>query len=721
MDHSPVLAIFLAQVILLLLVGRLLGELLQRIGQPAVMGQLLAGLLLGPSVLGALFPEVQSAIFPNDAGQKRMLQALSELGILLLLLLTGMETNLNAVRAMRRVALTVSLSGIVIPFTCGVLLGLVMPESLLPRPDFRLPTALFLGTALSISSVKVVAAVVRDMGFLRRRVGRVMVSAAIVDDTIAWIVIAVTASLAIHGTVDLLTVGRTLLGISLFLLFAFTLGRRFVVWAIRWANDQLTIELPVITAIIVMTAAFALSTELLGVHTVLGAFVAGLLVSRSPILTRQVDAQLRGLIIGFFMPIFFGAAGLSADLSVLLDPRMALFAAAIVGVASIGKLLGAYTGGLLGGLSLRESTALAWGMNARGSTEIIVATIGLSIGALSKDLFTMIVAMAVITTLMMPPGLRWALRRVPISEEEKAAEEQEKEEATQFLPGVERVLAVVDRSPSGRLAARLVGQLIRSTRKLTAVMDVAQRPGEDAEKNPGHGAQVALEAAQEGAPVTAPQDDAKPPEKTEEPPIEPAPRKKNLSIPEEVERELAKGYDLALFGFDGLPSENAGLLAILETIKSYEGARAFVVAHGRNPENHSRILLPVTGADYSRRGAEIAIALSAASGVPLSVLYVSEAAARAPWYQRRAGQTRPEDRAVIETIQRLAEPRGVTILPHIEASDRAAEEIMSFARRMGANLIVIGVKERPAPAPSFGPTADTLLREAPCSVLLLST
>jgi Kef-type K+ transport system membrane component KefB/nucleotide-binding universal stress UspA family protein len=680
------------------------------------MGQLLAGLLLGPSVLGALFPELQHMIFPDSATQRRMLQGLSELGILLLLLLTGMETNLDVLRSMQRTAISVSLSGIVIPFACGVALGLALPDVLLPRPEFRLPTALFLGTALSISSVKIVAAVVRDMGFLRRRVGRVMISAAIVDDTLAWIIIAITASLAMHGSVDMLTVGRTLLEVSLFLLFAFTIGRRFVVWAIRWVNDHLTIEVPVITAIIVMTAAFALSTDLIGVHTVLGAFVAGLLVGRSPILTRQVDGQLRALIVGLFMPIFFGSAGLSADLTVLLDPRMAMFAAILVGVASIGKLIGAYAGGLMGGLNLREATALAWGMNARGSTEIIVATIGLSIGALSKDLFTMIVAMAIITTLMMPPGLRWALRRVPMTAEEKVAEEREAAEADQFLPAIERVLAVVDRSASGRLAARLVGRLAGFTQKLTAILDVEHKAAEDAERQPSHGLHVALEAAQGSN-----NGDARPADTPAGPPIEAAPRGKDRSLSEDVAAEVAKGYDLVLFGLQGLPAENPTLRAILEGIKeSYSGARAFVVARNHNPDMQPCILLPVTGADYSRRGAELAIALAAASEVSLSVLLVSRAAARIPWYRRKRDAL-PEDQATIDAIRRVAEHYGVSIRPRIRAHEHPEVEILRFARRIGANLIVLGVKERPSPALSFGTTADTILREAPCSVVLLST
>jgi Kef-type K+ transport system membrane component KefB len=169
----------------------------------------------------------------------------------------------------------------------------------------------------------------------------------------------------------------------------------------------------------------ALTTHFIGVHTVLGAFVAGILVGESPILTRQIDEQLRGLTAGLFMPVFFGLAGLSADLSILKNPNLALLTLGLVLIASIGKAAGAFAGGFMGGLTTRQSVALACGMNARGSTEVIVASIGLSMGVVSQDLFTMIVAMALITTAAMPPSLRWALHRLPLQQDERRRLERE--------------------------------------------------------------------------------------------------------------------------------------------------------------------------------------------------------------------------------------------------------------------------------------------------------
>lgn len=164
--------IFFVQLLLLIAVGRLLGEWMQRIGQPAVIGQLLAGIILGPSVFGTIWPAGHQAVFPPNSSNRQMLNAVSELGVLLLLLLTGMETDLALVKRVGRTAAITSAAGIVIPFACGYMLGEMLPASVLPDPNRRLFTSLFLATALSISSVKIVAAVLREVDYLRRNLGQ---------------------------------------------------------------------------------------------------------------------------------------------------------------------------------------------------------------------------------------------------------------------------------------------------------------------------------------------------------------------------------------------------------------------------------------------------------------------------------------------------------------------------------------------------------------------
>jgi len=470
--------LLVAQIVLLIAVGRGLGEIMMRIGQPSVIGELLAGIILGPSLFGWIWPEAQHAIFPKSPEQKAMIDGIAQFGILLLLLLTGMETDLKLVRKVGRAAIAISVAGIIVPFACGFALGEFLPDALLPDPQQRLVASLFMGTALSISSVKIVAVVVREMNFMRRNVGQIIVSTAVIDDTIGLIIIAIIFSLASHGTLDIASVAKAVLGTLAFLAVSFTIGRRLVFQLIRWANDNLVSAAPVITVILLLMSVMAMITHLIGVHTVLGAFVAGILVGESPILTRQIDERLRGLISSFFMPVFFGLAGLSADLSVLRDPNLLMLTGLLVVIASVGKFGGAFVGGTLGGLNARESLALASGMNARGSTEVIIATIGLSIGVLSQNLFTMIVTMAIVTTMAMPPMLRAALARLPMSKEEKERLEREEFEKRGFVANLERPLLAVDESVNASFAAHIAG-LIAGKRNLPlTVLHIGQHAKE---------------------------------------------------------------------------------------------------------------------------------------------------------------------------------------------------------------------------------------------------
>src|SRR5580698_857118 len=569
--QEPSLAIFFGEIVALIVVGRLVGELMERIGQSAVMGQLIGGMLLGPSVFGALFPGLQHALFPAAAGQKAMLDAVSQLGILLLLLLTGMETDLSVIRGCRRTAFTVSIAGIAIPFACGVLMGAWLPAALLPDPNKRLITALFLGTALSISSVKIVALLVRELGFLRRTVGQVIVASAIIDDTVGWIIMSVIFGLALHGGIDVMSVTRSVLGTALFLVLSFTIGRRIVFFLIRWANDRFVSELPAITMIIVVTGLMALATDAIGVHTVLGSFIAGILVGQSPILTRHIEEQLRGLIVALFMPVFFGMAGLSANLLALSSMSLLMLTIGLIVIASIGKFSGAFLGGRLGGLNLAESLAVGSGMNARGSTEVIIASFGLSMGALSQNLFTSIVTMAIVTTMVMPPMLRWAVGRLPVRPEEKERIDREDLEARGFLSRLERLLVAVDSSDSGRLTSRLVG-LVAGVRQIpTTVLHfdyaTAQAlPG--TEEQAQRTASVLTEAAESGGEAT-------------DPPGEPDPPKHNVDITVRVEEsgaaeaaiaeEAKKGYGLLFIGREPAAEANRFTGQITQSAVSFGG------------------------------------------------------------------------------------------------------------------------------------------------------
>ena len=344
---GPSDAIFVAQVVALVLVGRALGEVMQRLGQPAIIGQLLAGIVLGASVLGALGRRRSTCPRgrrPESHDRRRRPARRAHASPAHR---HGDRPRLGVQDQAGRSL--VSLTGIAVPFACGFLAGeLLLPDSLLPTPERRLVTSLFLGTALSISSVKIVAMVVREMNFMRRDLGQVIIASAIIDDTLGWIIVAITFSLGRAARSKPLSLAKSIGGTLLFLGASLTVGRPVVHWLIRWTNDRLVSEVPVITVILVIMGVMALITDAIGVHTVLGAFVAGILIGKSPILTQHIEAELRGLITALFMPVFFALAGLSTDLSILKNPHLLLVALGLILIATVGKFGGAFLGGTLG-------------------------------------------------------------------------------------------------------------------------------------------------------------------------------------------------------------------------------------------------------------------------------------------------------------------------------------------------------------------------------------
>lgn len=708
--------LLVAQIVLLIAVGRGLGEIMQRIGQPSVIGELLAGILLGPSLFGWIWPEAQHAIFPRTPEQKAMIDGIAQLGILLLLLLTGMETDLKLVRRIGKAAIAISIAGIVVPFACGFVLGEFLPDALLPNPQARVVASLFMGTALSISSVKIVAVVVREMNFMRRNVGQIIVATAVIDDTIGWVIIAVIFSLASQGRLDIAAVAKAVLGTLAFLAVSFTIGRRLVFQLIRWANDNLVGTAPVITVILLLMGVMALITHLIGVHTVLGAFVAGILVGESPILTKQIDERLRGLISSFFMPVFFGLAGLSADLSVLRDPDLLMLTGLLVVIASVGKFGGAFVGGTLGGLTYRESLALASGMNARGSTEVIIATIGLSIGVLSQNLFTMIVTMAIVTTMAMPPMLRAALAKLPMNEEERDRLEREEFETRGFLANLERPLLAVDESVNATFAAHLAG-LIAGMRGLPiTVLHVGKRAKE---QEKGRDEEESHEAVVKKAAETVSAHGA-----GDAGHVDVATRTRRAELGEAIADEARKGFDLLVVGIDKVAASKDRFDRKIEEIAAeFEGPLAIVAAKGKHLKQPMpdalNILVPVSGSGVSKRGAEVAVALAQAGSGSLRVIYV--ATTRDKGAQRGASRGLSQEAGILKDTSDLAARYDVEITTTLRVNRAPEAAILREIDTTDVDLVVMGVDRIQADHLSFGGVADAVLRQSKVSVLLVSS
>ena len=411
--------------------------------------------------------------FPARAEQKSMLDAVSQLGVLLLLLLTGMETDLQLVKRVGRAAVTVSIAGVALPFAGGFALGEMLPAALLPRPgrtaghgDFSWHRAVdFFGEDRGDGGAR------NEFHAPRSRPDHRRVGDSRGHDRLGHHCGRVRA--CVRGQLDVWSVGRAVLGTALFMAASLTIGRRIVFNLIRWTNDNFESEFPVITTILVIMIAMALTTQLIGVNTVLGAFVAGILIGESPILTRHINEQLRGLISALFMPVFFGLSGLNADLTALKSPTRAARRRAdpyrqlrkILRCVRRRQARRVEPRGIVGA-RLRHECARFDGSDRRFDRPVD--------GRPQPELFTVIVAMAILTTTAMPPMLRWSLKRLPMRKKERLRLEREELDAKGFVTNLERLLLAADDSPNGKFASRLAGVIAGSGGKPTTVVDMSK-------------------------------------------------------------------------------------------------------------------------------------------------------------------------------------------------------------------------------------------------------
>ena len=446
-SHDDTLAILIL-LATLLLTARVLGTVAQRMGQPAVLGEILAGVILGPSLLAGLVPGLEQWLIPQNATQGHLLELVALLGALFLLLLTGLETDLALIRHQARTAIGVAAGGLLLPMASGFALGMVLPDSLLGPGVERTVFAVFLATALAISSIAVIGKVLIDMDLMRRDIGQTIIAAAVIDDTIGWVCLAIVAGLAGGAALTAGSVGGVVLTTAAFFVAAFTLGRFVVRRLMRYVTQNGRSTDLVLSATVVLMFAGAAVSSALHLEAILGSFVVGMLLGQVTSLPLPVRLTLERLTVGIFAPVFFAVAGLKMDLMALAEPELALLTAAVLVVATFGKVVGAFAGAKVSGVA-DNWRAISFGaaLNARAAMGIIIATVGLSLEIIGQDMFSMLVLMSMLTAVVAPPTLRWAVQRVAIDPSEAARLAREARAGRSWVMGVERILIPVRYNP----------------------------------------------------------------------------------------------------------------------------------------------------------------------------------------------------------------------------------------------------------------------------------
>jgi Kef-type K+ transport system membrane component KefB/nucleotide-binding universal stress UspA family protein len=693
------LLVFLLQFTLLLGAARALGALARRLGQPTVIGEVLAGVLLGPTVLGHLLPGVQAFVFPRDPQQGGLLELLSWIGMILLMLRTGIDTDVSRWRELKGPALLASLLGIAFPFAVGILIGHLVPADLVGKGGRGLFTV-FVGTAMSISAVKVIARILLDLNLMRRDVGFVILGASILDDTIGWIILAVVIRVAHTGTFGVESVATTLAATAGFGAFVLILLRPLAGRAIRWLEREGRLEHATTSAVVVLTLACGALTQALGIHAIFGAFVAGLLVGESPRIKEGTLDAIDSMVMGVFAPVFFAYSGLKVEALSLPGWPITLL---VLGGAILGKVVGAGLGARLGGLRGREAVAVGIGLSARGSTELVVARIGMDLGVLAAPMYALIVLIPVVTSLVTPVLLRAALRRArpDADEAQRLADEATEERAIIPRRGT-KVLVPNSGGPDGLQALRLAAPLGRLPGATVVGLSVLTPSGDGRRAGTGRRSEEEVVASSEAVArefrlpdfhatvVSAP------------------------SVAEALDEELGRGYDVVFLGLDRHRPLSHRLLRVLLAT----GRADLVLVRAAEPaRDFRRLLLPVTGAAPSRAAAELAAVYARETGAALHLLHVVDPGAAA---DRRAFQElRGMGARMLDELVERGRRDGANVQGRLVTSRFPPRAILAATSEVRADLVLMGATPRYSDRRAyFGPTADLVLAHAPCAVAL---
>jgi Kef-type K+ transport system membrane component KefB len=409
------LLVFLLQLAALLGMALLLGRVAVRFGLPALVGELLTGVVLGPTLLGNLAPGLTGWLLPAEPDQMHLLDGVGQFGVVLLVGVAGAHLDLAGLRRRRATALRISGFGLALPLILGVSAGLLAPDQLVADGSDRWTFAFFVAVAMSVTAIPVIAKALADMRLMHRDIGQLILTAGMIDDTVGWFGLALVSAMATSGLTTG-TVVESVVELVAVVLFARLVGRRVIGWVMRAAARSGDTGPPVAAAAVLILLGAA-GTQSLGLEAVFGAFLTGIFVAGSIDPARL--APLRTVVLGVLAPIFLATAGLRVDLTALADPAVLVSALIALTIAIAGKFGGAYLGARTSRMSHWEGIALGAGMNARGVVEIVVAMVGLRLGVLTTDTFTIVVLIAIVTSLMAPPILRLAMNRV-----EQTADEQ---------------------------------------------------------------------------------------------------------------------------------------------------------------------------------------------------------------------------------------------------------------------------------------------------------
>jgi Kef-type K+ transport system membrane component KefB/nucleotide-binding universal stress UspA family protein len=691
-ETNPLL-ILLVQIGLILVVARIMGLLFARIGQPQVMGEMIAGIMLGPSLFGWMAPEIWAQVFP--AASIPYLNLLSQLGVIFFLFLVGLELDVKLIRSSGRSAVAISNSSIIVPF----LLGAGLTFYLYPRvfvdgaPAMTLRSAvLFMGAAMSVTAFPVLARILTERNLHKTPVGAISITSAAVNDAVAWCLLAfVVAAVQAEARDDALWTAFLSAGYILLMLLAV---RPFMRRIELVYERQGRLSQNVMAVILLLVLVSALATEAIGIHAMFGAFLAGVIMPKGTRFVRELSVKLEDYTVVFLLPIFFAYAGLNTQIGLLSEPGLWGYTLMIIAVACIGKFGGAAFAARACGIGWRESWAIGTLMNTRGLMELVILNVGLELGVINETVFAMMVIMALVTTFMTTPLLGWIYPAGRFGAEE--AEAKLLSEADVYS-----VLIPVSLPETGRPLLRLARSLVEPDDDIPRIYALHLRRPVDHEAYRAGLEEVEPSRSTTLAPLL---NEANAQDVRAEP----------LSF---VSRDIAtdiaavaraKRINMVLMGYHKPVFGGRMLGGTVHHVLTQCPADVGIFVD-RGFEQARNILVPYLGGNHDRLALDLAGRIARNAGARVTVLHVVPPG-------RATGPSPGTRQAVDRVFREPDQPLPVTL--QVIASDSPVDVVLQQAKDF--DLVLIGVSEEwGLESHLFGWRAERITADSPTSLLLV--
>lgn len=716
-SHHDIL-LLLVQVAVLLAAARILGEIAQRLGQPSVVGELLAGIILGPSLLSGFFPFINEWLIPQTEVQGYLIELVGMFGAMFLLIITGLETDIPLIKRRGKAALSIAAGGLVLPFVSGFVMAMYLPDFLVQNQEQRIVFDLFVATAMAISSIPVVAKVLMDLNLMRRDLGQTILAAGMVDDTAAWVLLSITLGLASGDAITVGTVFYAIAKIAAFMTLSFTLGEWLIKKGLHFVQDHSKSEYRILTFIVVVAFIFGAIAQALEVEAVLGAFVAGIIFGMMPRIPKSVIRKLEAITIGIFAPIFFAVSGLKVDVGSLMQPDLLLITGIVLAVAIFGKLVGAYTGARFVGLDHWSSLAFGSALNARGAVEIIIASIGLSMGILSQDMYSIIVVMAMVTSLMAPSLLKWTVGKIKMGKDEKERLKKEEFQANSITANIHRILLPIrprldtyEESPSAsrhESAGKILSSMAKHNQIAVSLMMVVSEEDEEQYKTQLMEISSTFKDIEIEIKVV-----------------------KNSNITAAILEEAQKGYDLILLGATEKDLSKPQLFnPVIDEVVRYAPCPTAVLQIKKSIKDWQphHILVPSNGSRVAKNATELALYITNPDAEhQVTVLNVIEndkkrLGVKESISQSEMNHRKDLEKTIMEENKIIGESLKINISSMITENKNVESGIIEASMKNNSDLIILGTNIYPGTSRLYlGRRVEKILEEADCPVLIFNT